>query len=71
MAPITGPGKIMRASTGLQEADDQGVNWNTGKPMRVVRVQYMDKVQVMGKDGKTVEVEVPREEFLVMREKID
>lgn len=65
------PGKIVKASTGMQQADDQGVNWNSGKPMRVVRVRYMDKVQVMGKDGKIVEVEVPREELLMMPEKID
>lgn len=64
-------GKIVRASTGVQEASDQGVNWNSGKPMRMVRVRYMDKVQVMGADGKVTEVEVPREELLMLPEKID
>jgi hypothetical protein len=64
-------GKIVRASTGVQEASDQGVNWDSGKPMRMVRVRYMDKVQVMGEDGKIREVEVPREELLMLPEKID
>ena len=64
-------GKIMRASTGVQEASDQGTNWNNGRPMRMVRVRYMDKVQVMDKDGKVVEMEVPREELLMLPEKID
>lgn len=63
--------KIVRASTGVQEASDQGVRWSNGKPMRMVRVRYMDKVQVMGEDGKLREVEVPREELLMLPEKID
>jgi hypothetical protein len=64
-------GKIVRASTGLQEASDQGVSWSNGKPMRLVRVRYMDKVQVKGEDGKIMEMEVPREELLLLPEKID
>src|SRR5688572_10317062 len=71
VSPKVQSGKIMRASTGLQEASDQGVSWSNGKPMRLVRVRYMDKVQVTQPDGKIVEMEVPREELLLLPEKID
>jgi hypothetical protein len=75
-APVTGPGagngRIVRASTGLQEASDQGVGYRTdGKPMRVVKLKYMDTVQVTQPDGKVVEMQVPREELLLVPEKID
>ncbi|WP_035601555.1 hypothetical protein [Haloferula sp. BvORR071] len=74
--PVSGPGagngKIVRASTGLQEASDQGLGWRTdGKPMRVVKLKYMDTVQVTQPDGKVVEMQVPREELLLVPEKID
>ncbi len=68
---INGKG-VVSASSGLQNATDQGVRWMPdGKPMRLVRVQYMDKVKFTDKDGKVVEMEVPREELLMVPEKID
>ncbi|WP_367873313.1 hypothetical protein [Luteolibacter sp. Populi] len=76
--PFTGPlppsrsGNVVRASSGLQEASDQGVSWQKdGRPMRVVRVRYLDKVQFTDTDGKLVEMEVPREELMLVPEKID
>jgi len=71
-APFASRGNIVRASSGLQEASDQGVSWQKdGKPMRVVRVRYLDKVQFTNPDGKLVEMEVPREELMLVPEKID
>jgi hypothetical protein len=63
---------IVSASSGLQDATDQGVRWTRdGKPMRMVRVEYTDRMKVMNEDGKLIDVEVPRFEYLFVPEKID
>ncbi len=63
---------IVSASTGLQDATDQGVRWTRdGKPMRMVRVEYKDRMKVLNNEGKVIEVEVPRFEYLFVPEKID
>ncbi|MCW1914043.1 hypothetical protein OJ996_10685 [Luteolibacter sp. GHJ8] len=72
MAGNANPNGIVSASRGLQGATDQGVRWTPdGKPMRMVQVEYKDRVKVLDKDGKPVEVEVPRFEYLFVPEKID
>ena len=63
---------IVSTSTGLQDATDQGVRWTKdGKPMRMVRVEYKDRMKVLNNEGKVIEVEVPRFEYLFVPEKID
>jgi hypothetical protein len=63
---------IVSASSGLQDATDQGVRWTKdGQPMRMVRVEYKDRMKVLDKEGKLMEVEVPRFEYLFVPEKID
>jgi hypothetical protein len=57
--------------TGLDEARDEGVRWTAdGKPVRMVRVIYKDRVKYRNADGEIIEVERPRVEYLVVPEKI-
>jgi hypothetical protein len=65
---------LVPASVGskVSEAQDEGLTWTRdGKPMRRVKVIYMDKVKYAGADGKIVEMERPRVEWLLVPEKID
>jgi hypothetical protein len=56
----------------VSEAQDEGLIWTRdGKPMRRVKVIYMDKMKYAGEDGKIVEMERPRVEWLLVPEKID
>jgi hypothetical protein len=56
----------------VRDAEDEGVTWTQdGKPMRRVKVIYMDKVKYAGEDGKIVEMERPRVEWILVPEKID
>lgn len=58
--------------SGVQDAKDEGVMWTPdGKPMRMVRVIYMDRVKYLNEAGKVIEVERPRVEYLMVPEKID
>ncbi len=58
--------------TGLHDARDQGVIWNAkGEAMRVLSVEYRDRVKFRAADGTIVEQEVPRVEYLLMPEKVD
>ena len=66
--------RLVDASVGSQvrEAQDEGVTWTRdGKALRRVKVIYMDKVKYVGDDGKVVEMERPRVEWLLVPEKID
>lgn len=58
--------------SGLQDATDEGVAWTRdGRPMRMVKVVFRDRVQYRDKDGKIIEVEQPRVEYLMVPENID
>ena len=73
-APVPTQKRLVPASVGSQfsEAQDEGVTWTRdGKPLRRVKVIYMDKVKYAGEDGKIVEMERPRVEWLLVPEKID
>lgn len=59
-------------NSGVSDADDLGVMWSGDrKPMRVVRVVYMDTVTYENREGDRLQREVPRVEYLVVPEKID
>jgi hypothetical protein len=73
-APVSSAKELVPASVGskVSEAQDEGLIWTRdGKPMRRVKVIYMDKVKYAGEDGKIVEMERPRVEWLLVPEKID
>lgn len=58
--------------TGLHEARDQGVIWNAkGEPVRVLRMEYRDRVKYRAADGTVVEQESPRVEYFVVPEEVD
>jgi hypothetical protein len=68
------PGNFVPASTGtgVQEAKDEGVVWNRqGNPFRMVRVVYMDTVKLKDGNGKIVEVQRPRVDYLAVPEKVN
>lgn len=72
--PHSGNANFVPASmgSGLQDASDQGVVWTKeGKPMRVVRVTYKDKVRLKNDRGEIIEVEQPRQQLFLVPEKID
>lgn len=79
-APLAKKGEVrakegfMPASlgTGLGDASDEGVVWTPdGKPVRMVRVIYKDRVMYRDAAGKVIEIERPRVEYLMVPEKID
>jgi hypothetical protein len=58
--------------TGLSQASDEGVIWqNASQPQRVVKVIYRDRLTYVDPSGRKIEVEQPRTEYLLVREKID
>jgi hypothetical protein len=74
IAPGSSLKELVPASVGstVSEAQDEGLIWTRdGKPMRRVKVIYMDKVKYAGEDGKIVEMERPRVEWILVPEKID
>lgn len=75
-APITGaaanhfvPASFNR---GLSEVRDEGVIWKSNnQPHRIVRVVYKDQVTLKDAQGRTVEVEQPRVEYMLVPAKTD
>ena len=66
-------GAFVPASYGnhVQTASDEGVVWQENRPHRVVRVVYNERASFINSDGKRVEVEQPRVEYILVPEKID
>jgi len=59
-------------NTGLSQAKDEGVLWQSkSQPQRVVKVVYWDRVTLVNPEGKQIEYEVPRVEYILVPEKID
>lgn len=57
---------------GLSEASDEGVIWkNNSQPHRVLKVVYKDRVTLKDATGRTVEVEQPRVEYILVPAKTD
>jgi hypothetical protein len=58
--------------TGIDDAVDEGVTWHQGdQPHRVLKFKYVDKVTLKNSEGKTVEVEQPQIEYILVPEKMD
>jgi|AntRauTorckE6833_2_1112554.scaffolds.fasta_scaffold17804_2 hypothetical protein len=56
----------------LRDTRDEGVIWRGGnQPHRVLRFKYMDRVTLKNEKGEAVEVERPREEIVIIPEKLD
>ncbi|BCU79735.1 hypothetical protein [Luteolibacter sp. LG18] len=55
----------------VQDAKDEGVVWKNGRPYRVMRTTYKEKASFTNAEGKKVEFEQPREELILVPEKID
>jgi hypothetical protein len=54
------------------DTEDVGVSWHqTGQPHRILRLTYRDRVTLKNADGKTIEVEQPRVEYILVPEKMD
>lgn len=56
----------------LSDTRDEGVIWNQfNRPHRVLRFTYMDRVTLKNEKGESIQVERPREELVIIPEKID
>lgn len=56
----------------LSNTHDEGVIWNeSSRPHRVMRFTYMDRVTLKNEKGDSIHVEKPREEYVIIPEKID
>ena len=59
-------------NTGLSQASDVGVLWQSqNQAQRVVKVVYWDRVTLVNPEGKQIECENPRVEYILVPEKID
>jgi len=59
-------------NTGLSQASDEGVLWQSkNQPQRVVKVVYWDRVTLVNPEGRKIEYEKPRVEYILVPEKID
>lgn len=57
---------------GISEVHDEGVVWKSNsQPHSVVRVVYKDLITAKDKDGRTVQVEQPRVEYMLVPAKAD
>ncbi|MFD0895787.1 hypothetical protein KBB96_02300 [Luteolibacter ambystomatis] len=55
----------------VQDAKDEGVIWKNGRPYRVMRATFKEKASFTNSEGRKVEFEQPREELILVPEKID
>lgn len=56
----------------LRDTRDEGVIWNqSNRPHRVMRFTYMDRVTLKNEKGESIQVEQPREEYVIIPEKVD
>lgn len=71
--PSKAPSGFVPASYGnnVQTASDEGVIWKDNRPHRMVRVVYKERASFIDGDGKRVEFEQPRVEYILVPEKID
>lgn len=59
-------------STDLSHASDEGVLWQApNQARRVVKVIYRDRVTLIDRNGRKVEVDQPRVEYILVPEKLD
>lgn len=59
-------------NTEFSDAKDEGVSWHQAdRPHRVLRTTYIDRYTLRNAEGKTVEVEQPRTEYIFVPEKMD
>ncbi|KAB2639682.1 MAG: hypothetical protein DVB25_05210 [Verrucomicrobia bacterium] len=59
-------------NTSLSQASDVGVLWQEqNQAQRVVKVIYWDRVTLVNPEGKQIEYETPRVEYILVPEKID
>ncbi|MEM1084629.1 MAG: hypothetical protein AAGI48_11010 [Verrucomicrobiota bacterium] len=75
-APVSeiNPAAFVPASfdSGVSDTNDLGVMWSENrKPVRVVRVTYMDTVTFVNEKGDRLQRDIPRVEYLVVPEQID
>jgi hypothetical protein len=75
-APVTNSanGNFVPAgfNRGLSEVHDEGVVWKSNsQPHSVVRVVYKDLVTLKDANGRTVQVEQPRVEYMLVPAKTD
>lgn len=71
-AKTMSPGIVTTSfGSGMQKADDEGVIWTQNRqPKRVLRFRYQDRVLVRDQNGIERMLLIPREELMIVPEKI-
>lgn len=71
--PATAAGNLVPASfdRGLSEVHDEGVVYKENRPHSVVRVVYTDRVTLKHPDGRTYQVEQPKEKYVLVPARTD
>lgn len=73
-SPAMERGDFVPASfdSGVSDASDLGVVWAApDRPVRVVKVVYIDKVKLLNEEGEEIVATTPRVEYLVVPENVD
>jgi len=71
-SPVTNSFTPAGFNRNLSDTHDEGVIWNgANRPHRVLRFTYMDRVTLKNEKGELIQVEQPREEYVILPEKID
>jgi len=72
IAPVSRVGYVPASfGRGVQDASDEGVVWKDGRPHRMVKVVYKELGSFTNAEGKKVDVEQPRVEYILVPEKVD
>ncbi|MGE9289989.1 MAG: hypothetical protein ACQKBT_03300 [Puniceicoccales bacterium] len=59
-------------NSGVSNASDLGLMWpDQGRPVRVLKVIYMDEIKMMNDEGEELIYTAPRVEYVVVPEKVD
>jgi len=58
-------------NSGVSELHDEGTVWKANRPHSLMRVIYKDKVTTTDKDGRTYQMESPREGYILVPAQTD
>jgi hypothetical protein len=70
--PVANSRFVPAGFNSVADTEDVGISWHqAGQPHRVLRLTYRDRVTLKNAEGKTIEVEQPRTEYILVPEKMD
>ncbi len=70
--PAAGHFQPASIDSAVRRTEDLGVRYNRqAKPMRVVKVTFLDRMKLLNEQGQVIETTVPRVEYVVLPEQVD